>query len=92
MSSSLKRLLWSSLIVAGFAFGLPCFYTTSPHFGAIVRLSYIVSGIWALLVVYSWLNNGRKAAWLLIGLPLSLVWPTVMLWLDMACRFSRDCI
>ena len=89
---SLRGLLFLSLGLAGFAFVFPGFYNPSPHLGTAVNASYMMSGIWGLLVLYGFLRIGRRAGWLLMGVPLSLAWPALTLWLYFACKVSKDCI
>lgn len=89
---SLREFLVLSLALAALAGALPSFCTTSPHFGTAIITSYAVSVIWGLVVAYGLLSIGRRALWLLLGFPLSLLWPFIMLWLSLACTLRKDCI
>lgn len=67
-------LLLPSLAVAVLAFGLPWF----THF-ADRGLSLLLHLAWLGLLVAALIRTGWRGLWLLLGAPLALFWPVVLL-------------
>lgn len=89
---SLRVLLGMSLTTAAIAFVCPLPYRGLPQLGTALTVGFLVSAAWILQVLYAWFKIGRRASWLLLGLPLSFLWPLVSLWVYLACRLGHDCI
>jgi len=88
---SLRSLLLLSLTLAGAAVVVP-YQNLVPHFRMALAVSFTFSALWGAVFIYGMATLGRRRWWLLFGLPLSLLWPVVDLFLWWACRFGGDCI
>jgi len=89
---SLKVLVGVSLTMAVIAFAYPWFYVGSPKYRTALLVSYFVSVAWSSLVTVALFKIGRRALWLLLGAPLSFLWPLLWTWVYCACHFAHDCI
>ncbi len=64
-----------SLVLAAAAFGLP--WVT--HF-ADGGLSIALHLFWIALAIAALVTQGRQGLWLLVGAPLALYWPGLLIW------------
>ncbi len=84
-------LLALSAALAGLSFLIP-FQNRDRDFGSLLLASSCCSVLWAAVVVDALRTFGRRGRWLLLGLPLCLLWPVSALFLWASCRFGHDCI
>ena len=74
MSAQLRHLLFLSLFVALLAFALPWL----THF-ADRGISVALILLWIGLVIAAVVKHGWRGLWLLLGVPLALFWPAVVI-------------
>jgi hypothetical protein len=90
MRSFWGLLVWSALL-AGLSSLIPFLYRKL-DFDLVLLVSSFCSVLWLAVVLYALRTVGRRGRWLLLGLPLCLLWPlsTLLVWLS--CRLGLDCI
>ncbi len=89
-----KRLILvlGSLAISGITCLYPFLHRHSADFQPALYRSYWISGLWALMCGLVLMRFGRKALWILVGLPLCLFWPFIMVGLYTACELGIDCL
>ena len=56
-----------------------------------VNLSYALSAIWAMTVIFTIRRTGLRGLWTLSGLPFALYWPALTALLYVSCYWFDDC-
>jgi len=90
--NSFRRLLVLSIALAAFACAIPFPWLESPSLGLAFAGSFCASILWGVVLLYGFRLFGRRGAWLLVGLPLCLLWPALDLITWASCQFLKDCI
>ena len=88
-----NRILFAlgSLGLAGIAFVYPLLHKQSPHLWSVLSISYSISVLWGLLAAMVLRRVGRKARWILVGLPFCLFWPAVVALITVTCKLGGEC-
>jgi len=84
-------LLASSIALAALSLVVPLIYKDW-NFVLLLLVSSFFSALWLGTLVYSLKTIGRRGRWLLVGLPLCLLWPLSALLVWASCKLRLDCM
>jgi hypothetical protein len=88
---SFRGLLACSTVLAALSFLIPLIYKDW-DLASLLIVSSICSALWLGMLLYSLKTIGRRGCWLLVGLPLCLLWPLSALLVWASCRLGLDCM
>jgi YD repeat-containing protein len=88
---SFRGLLACSTALAALSFFIPLIYKDW-DFASLLIVSSLCSVLWLGMLLYSLKTIGRRGRWLLVGLPLCLLWPLSALLVWASCRLGLDCL
>ena len=92
---SFRALLTWSAVLAGLSNFIPILLTfllRGRNFGLALLAGSFCSILWIAVVIYALKTLGRRGLWLLLGLPLGMSSPLLVLLIWASCRFGHDCI
>jgi hypothetical protein len=85
-----KVMFVTSLIVAVAGFAGPLMFPQNGFYIA-VRASFLLAGIWTLIVIMGLIRYRLTALWLMLGAPLAFYWP-VSIFVAVAVCSSGGCL
>lgn len=84
---SIKPELFASLAIAGLTFGMP---SIKEYF--MVMVTPWLALLWSAIVIVGFIRHKRHGLWLLLGAPLALWWPCLMIMILASCAHNvRAC-
>jgi hypothetical protein len=83
--------IWATLLAA-FACVLPIVFHGDEQWGLAVWVSIALALGWIALCVAAFVRHRKKGLWVLVGLPLAMLWPGVYVYLTVLCQLRIACL
>ena len=74
------------------AFVLPLLFKGPQSARLAVNVSFGLSALWALRMIYGFVKADKRMPRLMLGLPLVIFWPALSLAAAAICRYGNDCM